>query len=120
MNIINHYDGYQVFPGQYSYGDRTNTENTADLGGIKIMLEIGKNIAGFDNREFFANFAKVFYYDMTIGKYLTEDYASDSHSLGRVRTNKALMCFDEFYEAYPEIIEGDFMYNAPITRYQVW
>ena len=43
----------------------------------------------------------------------------DVHSFNKVRVNRTLQNFEEFYQTYG-IQEGDGMYVAPADRVQIW
>jgi len=110
-------DGYMIMPGHLNNGLITVTESTADLGGIRLCLEAGKNISDFDNKAFFTRFTKDF---CSIYSQATADkLAKDVHPIGRARTNLVLSSFSEFITAF-DIKPGELMYAAPENQPGIW
>jgi len=110
-------DGYMIMPGRLNNGLITVTESTADLGGVRLCLEAGKNISGFDNKAFFTRFTKDF---CSIYSQATADkLAKDVHPIGRARTNLVLSSFSEFITAF-DIKPGELMYAAPENQPGIW
>ncbi|MBO6137968.1 MAG: M13 family metallopeptidase [Lachnospiraceae bacterium] len=93
-------------------------EATADMGGIKCVLEIAENDEDFDYDAFFRHYALCW---ATQYELETESgqFNVDSHPLNFYRINVALQQFDEFLETY-DIKPGDGMYLEKERRIQVW
>ena len=112
------YDAITVWDGLNVKGSNVDTEAIADMGGMKVMLSIAKNIKDFDYKKFFESNANA-YLLKTTPEYVQSQVASDPHPLYYLRTNVPVQQFDEFYETYG-IKEGDNMYLAPEDRISVW
>ncbi len=112
------YDSITVWDGQNLVGSNIDTEAIADMGGMKAILSLAKNIKDFDYRKFFESYAKAY---MTVSTVEMDQYmlAQDPHPLSYLRVNVTVQQFDEFYETYG-IKEGDNMYLAPEDRILVW
>ena len=102
----------------YCDGDNLDGEATADMGGVKIMLELAKKVENFDYDKFFKTYALV-WARQPFGADYIETRASDSHPFNYLRTNVTLSQFDEFIETY-DIKPGDGMYVAPEQRINIW
>ena len=112
LNSINLYDDV------YVNGVLTNTEATADMGGVRVMLLLAKKIRNFDYDKFFKSYAKLWlerwYDDYTIERMLTNE-----HPYAYIRVNATLAQFDEFVRTY-HIKSGDGMYVPKNERIAVW
>ncbi len=94
-------------------------EAMADIGGMRIMLEIAKKTPGFDYKAFFEGYAKTFAC-MYNEVYYESDYLyNDSHLLPMFRVNNVLNEFQEFYDTF-DIKSGDNMYKAISNRATIW
>lgn len=116
--LIDFYDQIALTNTLYCNGDNLDGEATADMGGVKIMLQLAKEIDGFDYDKFFRAFALV-WARQPFGMDYVEYRASDSHPFNYLRTNVTLAQFDEFIETY-DIKPGDGMYVAPEQRINIW
>lgn len=116
--LIEFYDQIALTNTLYCNGDNLDGEATADMGGVKIMLQLAKEIKGFDYDKFFRAFALV-WARQPFGMDYVEYRASDSHPFNYLRTNVTLAQFDEFIETY-DIKPGDGMYVAPEQRINIW
>ena len=116
--LISFYDKINLFDDTYVDGNTVNGEATADMGGIKVMLELAERIDGFDYDLFFRSAAKTWsqqpYYEREISQML-----QDSHPFAYLRVNVTLAQFDEFIETY-DIGPGDGMYIPEDQRVKVW
>ena len=112
------YNQINLFDGNYVNGSIVNTEATADMGGMHIMLEIAKTIDGFDYDLFFRSYAKLWlsraYSDAYIERMLTNE-----HPFAYLRVNVTIAQFEEFFETY-DIGPGDRMYIPPEQRVAIW
>ena len=116
--MIDFYDQIALTNTLYCDGDNLDGEATADMGGVKIMLQLAKKIDNFDYDKFFRSFALV-WARQPFGMDYVEYRASDSHPFNYLRTNVTLAQFDEFIETY-DIKPGDGMYVAPEQRINIW
>ena len=100
-------------------GSTVVTEAFADIGGLKLMLELAKKQDNFDYELFFESFAKTLACVYTEKLYQTNALYEDSHPLPMIRVNYTVNQFEEFYETY-DIKDGDLMYLAPNKRIGIW
>lgn len=99
-------------------GALTLGENIADLGAVACILDLMKEKGNCDYQAFFNQYAKIWrqYGKQSYMNYLSQN---DVHSWGKIRVNRVLMNFEEFYRAF-EIQPGDGMYLPPLERISVW
>lgn len=117
--IIKQWDGIEIYGGKVN-GKLTVTENVADAGGISSTLEVlKKKDAKADLKAYFENYAVTWrtkasqeYYQMLLNV--------DVHAPAELRVNQQVKNFQEFYNTYPEIKEGDPMYLTPDKRVSLW
>ncbi|MDR0268008.1 M13 family metallopeptidase, partial [Paenibacillus sp.] len=116
--VISYYDHVEVLPGVYNNGKLTLSENIADLGGMAASLQVLSKMEKPDLKAYFEGYATSF--RMTMSKE-TAAYQSttDMHSANKVRVNRTVSSFPEFYKAY-EVTEKDAMYVAPKDRVSIW
>ncbi len=113
------YSGLTPFQGSGPYsGTRVQVEATADMGGMKAVLELASRKESFDYDTFFRQFARVWSSQVS---YDTEKYLFDydEHPLDYLRINVTLAQYDEFTETYG-IQEGDGMFIPEGKRVKVW
>ena len=118
QKVVAYYDGKEEAPALPMNGALTLTENTADLGGMSVALELASRREDFNYAEMFESWAHL-WMSVTYRPVLETKAASDSHSLDSIRINGLLPNFDEFYETYG-ITEGDGMWVAPEDRVSIW
>ncbi len=119
IKVSSYYSGMTPFQGSGLYnGTRVQVEATADMGGMKAVLELASRKEGFDYDSFFRQYARVWSGQVSydVEKYLF-DY--DSHPLDYLRINVTLAQYDEFTGTY-DIQEGDGMYIPEGKRVKVW
>jgi predicted metalloendopeptidase len=99
-------------------GNNIKDEAIADMGGIKSVLYVARNIPDFDYDEFFRAFARQ-YAQQTTKENELDTIRGDVHPLPFHRINIILQQYDEFIETY-DIKPGDGMYLSPENRVTVW
>ena len=131
-NIIQCYNHLELdperAPGVYGDGERTQTENIADLGGFLAALDaykarlekegyIGK-IYDSQLRKFYECFAHVWciQYDDAKFDILKK---SDVHSHARLRVNGVVMNTDLWYKLY-DVDRNNILYLPPERRTYIW
>ena len=106
-------------PGQQKVnGNSIKDEAIADMGGIKSVLYVAKDLPDFDYDEFFRAFARQYALQTTKENELGT-MKVDMHPLPFHRINIMLQQYDEFIETY-DIKPGDGMYLSPEKRVCVW
>ena len=118
MKLQSLYTGLKPFNNSSYDGTRVSAEATADMGGMRIALNIAKKKNDFDYDKFFRAFADCW------KTRITEEsekvyFERDMHPLAYLRVNVTVMQFDEFHETY-DVKSGDGMYLAPDKRIAVW
>ena len=115
-------------PGQFTDGQRTLTENIADLGGMHIARDAYiKRLQeqGFIGENFKAQLRKFYesYADLWCVKYSDEKLDSilsaDIHSHCRLRVNGIVMNSDMWYDLY-EVNRNHILYLPPEKRTHIW
>lgn len=111
------YDGCEAVPGIQNDGVLTLNENIADLGAVACITQLA-NEKNLDHKTMYKSFAAVWAGTATreFYEYLSRN---DVHSNGKLRVNRTLMNFSEFYEAF-EIEVGDGMYLPTEERVIIW
>ena len=121
--VVEHYDGWEYYPGCRCKGEKTKRENTADMGGLCIAYEAlmaqqqgSATEKLFVAREYYRAFA---YGWMEVGNPLYYiGFSTDNHAPGILRVNGTVREMDEFYEAFG-ITDGK-MYISPQNRIHIW
>lgn len=116
--FVNAYDNLEIFKDVKSNGKLTLFENIADVGAISCMLDILSKKENPDYKKFFESWAVS--WRMIASPEITKQLSkSDVHSSNKIRTNRTLANFEEFYKTF-DIKEGDKMYVAPEDRVKLW
>jgi putative endopeptidase len=118
QSVISFYQGREVLPGQYTNGTTVVSEACADCAGMRLVMDLAKETAGFNYEEFFKDAAQLFMSTCDASLYASF-YAPDEHPYGAARCNAIVGAADEFYTTFG-IAEGDGMYVAPADRPNVW
>ena len=118
QSVISFYQGREVLPGQYTNGTTAVSEACADCAGMRLVMDLAKETAGFNYEEFFKDAAQLFMSTCDASLYASF-YAPDVHPYGAARSNAIVGAADEFYSTFG-IAEGEGMYVAPADRPNVW
>lgn len=118
QEVIEFFNGIEIIPGVYNNGLLTLGENVADLGGMAASLQVVSQMSNPDYKAYFENNAKIWRFT-TSKEFAAILSTSDVHSANKVRVNRTIVNFPEFYETYG-IKPGDGMYVAPEDRVSIW
>ena len=85
---------------------------------MACVLETAKSLENPDYNLLFSSMARC--WTLTSGRDYLQMLANlDVHSFNKVRVNRTIQNFEEFYQTY-EIGPGDGMYLPPQDRAQIW
>ena len=113
------WNGLEIY-GTKVNGKLTVTENVADAGGLSSTLQVLKTDLTKPNlKDYFENYANIWKQKASL-QYNKYTMVQDVHAPNELRVNQQLKNLPEFYEAYPQIKEGDAMYLAPSKRISLW
>ena len=112
-----YYNAMHPWAGQDFRGGIMTGEGCADMGGMKAVLRIAKQMEGFDYDRLFRSLGEVWLEKGSLQKAYNQ--INDPHPMGYLRVNGTLQQFDEFLNFYG-ITEGDGMYLAPEDRVAIW
>lgn len=112
------FDGQESAPGVACNGERTLSENVADLGAAACVVEVASRMEDPDYDTLFRSLAQLWngVVSRSYQQYLID---MDTHAAGKVRVNRVLQTLDQFYETY-EIGPGDGMWTEPESRAKIW
>ncbi len=110
------YDGIKSGDGVVD-GGLTVNENIADLAGMSCIVSLASR-NGLNLEKVFRSYAKIWRTKMT-PEYESTMLKGDSHSPAKVRVNRVLSNFEEFYTCFG-VLEGDGMYIPEQKRIDVW
>ncbi len=116
--LIAYFDGITVLNGQNIIGRNVSGEAIADIGGMKVLLQMAEQQENFDYDKFFTAYANIWCTAIT-PEYEQTRVLQNPHPAAFVRVNTNVQQFEEFYETYG-VEEGDGMYLAPENRVSVW
>jgi len=126
--IVKQFSGYTVLDGVHVIGERTQGENIADLGGVKIAYAALQKDLGNSPREkidgltpdqrFFISFASV-WRSLIRPEALRLRVKTDPHSPAQFRCNGPLSNLDEFAAAF-DVPEGAPMRRPAAERVTIW
>ncbi len=116
--VVEWYDGQESAPGIACSGTLTLSENVADLGALRCIVECAGKLEDPDYEALFRTVAKTW---ASTAPRNTLEYlaAGDVHAADKLRVNRALQTLDQFYETF-DIREGDGMWTAPEDRVSIW
>ena len=113
------WNGLEIY-GTKVNGKLTVTENVADAGGLSSTLQVLKTEMTKPNlKDYFENYADIWKQKASL-QYNKYTMVQDVHAPNELRVNQQLKNLPEFYEAYPQIKQGDDMYLAPSKRISLW
>lgn len=113
------WNGLEIY-GTKVNGKLTVTENVADAGGLSSTLQVLKTEMTKPNlKDYFENYADIWKQKASL-QYNKYTMVQDVHAPNELRVNQQLKNLPEFYEAYPQIKEGDAMYLSPSKRISLW
>ncbi|TVX89755.1 M13-type metalloendopeptidase [Paenibacillus agilis] len=116
--LIEFYNGVEIIPGVLNDGQLTLGENIADLGGMAASLQVVSEMSNPDYKAYFESNAKMWRFTTT-KEYAIFSSTAVSQSDSKIRTNRTIVNFQEFYDTYG-IKPGDGMYVAPGDRVSIW
>lgn len=117
--LASFYNNIALSKGYYVRGDDVKEEATADMGGLKVAIELGKKIPGFDFEKFFIAFARMWCRTSMDVSQIPASAEGDFHPFPYLRGNVTLAQFDEFVETF-NIQPGDGMYIPEDERVKIW
>lgn len=118
QKVIDFYHGIEIVPGVVNDGQLTLGENIADLGGMAVSLQVLSQMSDPDYKSYFESYANI-WRSTTTKEFAALLSTMDTHSANKVRVNRTVVNFPEFYETYG-IEPGDGMYVAPEDRVSIW
>jgi predicted metalloendopeptidase len=126
--IVKQFSGYTVLDGVHLIGERTQGENIADLGGLKVAYAaMQKDLAGKSREKidgftpeqrFFLSYASVWCGNIR-PEALRARVKTDPHSPSEFRCNGPLSNLDEFAAAF-DVPEGAPMRRPAADRVTIW
>ncbi|MDO4746542.1 MAG: M13-type metalloendopeptidase [Bacillota bacterium] len=125
--LIEQINTFEIAPGIPTDGNKTVTEDVADLGGLNIALDaltsyLKKNGA---SEEELQKEQKNFYeylamsYRMLMNQAAIDLTLSDIHSANHIRVNGMFQHMDNWYDLY-NVVEGDSLYLPKEKRITIW
>lgn len=116
--VVDWYDGQESAPGILCSGSLTLSENVADLGALRCIVECAGKLEDPDYEALFRTVAGTW---ASTAPRNTLEYlsAADVHAADKLRVNRALQTVPLFYETFG-IREGDGMWTAPEERVSIW
>lgn len=125
--LVKQFSAYQPLPDLRVDGQRSETENVAELAGLAAAFDAHRLALGTQrsdtafvhgkDREFFLAFARswrVQFSEAGMRQFLANDiHAPDMYRVATVRN------FDAWYDAFG-VVPGDALYLAPASRVRIW
>jgi len=116
--VVNFFDGEEAIPAVQTNGKLTLNENIADLGSVACITQLAKEQGNLHMRKLYEAVASS-WANTSSREYAVYASQIDPHSSGKIRVNRVLVNFPEFYEAFG-INENDGMYVPPNERIIIW
>ena len=115
---VEFFDGYEAISGIPTDGKLTLNENIADIGAVACITQLAGKGREADYKKLYTAMANAWAETRT-REYARYAMQTDFHSDPKVRINRVLVNFDEFYEAFG-ITENDGMYVSREDRLSIW
>lgn len=115
---VEFFDGYEAISGISTDGKLTLNENIADLGAVACVTQLAGTGREADYKALYTAMANS-WAETRLREYAKYAAKTDFHSDPKVRINRVLVNFDEFYEAFG-IVPGDGMYVPKEERLSIW
>lgn len=116
--VVDFFDGEEIIPAVRNNGRLTLNENIADIGAVACITQLAKEKKGVDLKKLYIAVANT-WVNTSSREYMAFAAQSDVHSNGKLRVNRVLVNFPEFYEAF-DIGSDDGMYVPPEERILIW
>ena len=117
-----------AYEGQHADGQKTLTENMADMGGLRLAFETYKNKMterGYSGeslkhmlREFFLHYAQLWKMAEQTPRMKRYYYINDVHSLHTNRVDGQVRLFDEWYDLFS--VKSGTLFVDPAQRPKIW
>ena len=117
QEMIDFYDGEEGVPGIPMNGTLTLNKNLADQGAAACVREIVAGLEDPDLETLYMSMANSWAATAS-REYCQYAAQEDVHSTKKLRVNRVVVNYDEFYETF-DIQEGDGMRGAPEGRVQI-
>ena len=128
QQLIARFNELEQLPGVKADGEKTLSENMADLGGFALAYELwnAKQVADglsgealrSQQRQFFMSYADLTRRHETESS-LTNQLTTDKHSANHNRVNGIVRLTDTWYDLFG-VKPGDKLYLAPADRVKIW
>lgn len=118
QSLIDRFNQLEVKPGAFVNGEFTLGENTADLAGVSVALDVMKKLEDPNYDLFFKSYASLWKAVMT-PEFQDMLLMRDPHSPDKYRVNEVLKQLEEFHKTY-NTSEGDEMFLDPNDRVKIW
>lgn len=116
--VVKFFDGQEAIPAVQNNGMLTLNENIADLGAVACITQLAEKYGNIDFEKLYKAIAGT-WQGTSYREYAEYMSGVDNHSSGKLRVNRILVNFEEFYKAF-DIKENDGMYVPPEERISVW
>jgi putative endopeptidase len=128
QKLVDQFNGYSPLPGYHIDGERTQSENIAEIAGLNAayrayQISLGKRTAPLidgltGEQRFFHGFAQLHRSKMR-DTALIEYIKSDSHAPSEFRVNGTVRNQQGFYDAF-NVKPTDKLYLPPDQRFALW
>ena len=120
QRLIDNLSSIELADGRMVNGAFNLCEESADLMGVRLTLDMAANKENFDYDLYFRTLARNFFRCFKTREEAMSIYDSDTHPAYYIRANYTLAQYEEFYRTYPVVQEGTDMYYAPEYRRTLW
>lgn len=115
--IEDYYDQYSILDIYHVNGEKTLTENIADLGGLSLISDVCPDKRE-DLQAMYEQYVNI-WLTLESESDLEKNLREDVHSPAEARINAALSSTDKFYQAF-DLKPGDQMYVPKENRVGIW